>query len=214
MLAAAQAHWFVDFDSGGLEGWHLPIPEHWQLADSGGNRMLRLVQGGPIGEAPRRPVKFALFKPGCVTDFELQVKLRRDAIQESEADLLVAFGYQDRLHFYYAHLSSDNGDIGHHNGIFKVDGGDRTRIAGKGSKPALPDQQWRRIKIVRTTDSGRMEVFVDGEAEPRFHATDGSFRYGLVGIGSFNDSGSFDDFRLSGNRSDECRLDRLSPLDP
>jgi len=147
MLAAAQAHWFADFDSGGLEDWHLPIPGHWQIADSNGNRMLRLVQGGPIGEAPRRPVKFALWKPGCVTDFELQVKLRRDAIQQGEADLLVAFGYQDRLHFYYAHLSSDNGNIGHHNGIFKVDGGDRARLAGKGSQPALLPRHRRLLSV-------------------------------------------------------------------
>ena len=35
----------------------------------------------------------------------------------------MAFGYQDALHFYYAHFSADDGNHAVHNGLFQVDGG-------------------------------------------------------------------------------------------
>jgi len=213
LLSAAQTDWFVNFDDSGLEGWHVPLPKDWELANDGGNneggnKVLRLREPGPIG-APRRPVKFALFQPGCVSDFQAEVKVRRTG-----KSLLVAFGFQDRAHFYYTHLSVDSGDHHVHNGIFKVDGGERVRVAGTGSAPALPTDGWHTVRVVRSVESGDISVFIDKDKTPRFQLVDKSFTYGWVGIGSFDETGDFDDFRLRGTPSDKCQADRISPLDP
>jgi hypothetical protein len=205
--ALSAAEWTASFDEG-TEGWILPLPKDWALIDSGGGKALRLAKDGPIG-SPRRPVKFALYEPACVADFELEVKVRR-----REKSLIVVFGYQDRSHFYYAHISSDDGSHSVHNGLFKVYGGSRYRFAGFGSAPALPDTDWHRIRIVRAVAAGTIAVFVDDDSEPRFEAIDPSFRFGRVGLGSFNETGDFDDFRLRGETSEACPSDDLSPLDP
>jgi hypothetical protein len=208
LLGAADTQWFVNFDKSGVEGWHLPLPAKWEIADDGGNKFLRMLEPGPIGN-PRRPQQFALWQAGCVGNFELNVKVRR-----RQKSVLLAFGFQDRLHFYYAHLSVDPGDHAVHNGFFKVDGGERVRIAGTGSAPALPTADWHNVRLVRDVASGAMDVFIDGQKEPRFHFIDKSFNFGWVGVGSFDETGDFDDFRLRGTPSGKCQAVRISPLDP
>jgi hypothetical protein len=155
----------------------------------------------------------ALWKPGCVASFELELKVKRDPIEAKEGDVLVIFGFQDKLHFYYAHLSSDDGNVAVHNGIFRVNGGDRERIAGVGARPALPDENWRRVRIVRNVGSGELKLFLDDDAEPRFEATDRAHAFGLVGVGSFDNTGEFDDLRLQGTSSAECRAEQIQTLD-
>ncbi len=206
-LFGGDASWSADFEKDELSNWHLPIPADWERAHEGGNGFLRLVTKGPVG-APRRPVKFALWKPGCVGDFELEVKARR-----AGKSLLVAFGFQDRSHFYYAHISSDPGTERVHNGLLKVNGGERYRIGGAGAAPALPTTNWHDIRVVRKVESGAIDVFVDGQTEPRFSVIDNDYAYGWVGLGSFDETGDFDDFKLSGTASDKCRPERISPLD-
>jgi len=206
-LFGGDASWSVDFENADLSDWHLPIPSHWEHAEKGGNGFLRLATEGPVGD-PRRPVKFALWKPGCVSDFELEVKARRPG-----KSLLVAFGFQDRLHYYYAHISSDHGNVRVHNGLLKVNGGERYRIGGAGTAPALPTSDWHHIRVVRRVEVGSIEVFVDDEAKPRFSVVAKDYSYGWVGLGSFNETGDFDDFKLSGAASDKCRPERISPLD-
>jgi hypothetical protein len=188
-----------DFQQGSLAAWTLPRADDWEIVAEGPNRFLRLRQKGQIGE-PRRPLQYALRRDLCLGDFDLRVKMRR-----AGRSLLVVFGYQDTLHFYYAHLSSDRGDHRVHNGLFKVDGGERFRIAGSGSRPALPDSDWREIRVVREVAAGRMEVYAGGEAEPLFRHVDAAFGFGRIGLGSFDETGDFDDFRVEGRSSRECR---------
>ena len=198
----------VDFETGDLEGWLAPLPRDWKLVTEDGNRFLRLQKPGPIGN-PRRPVKFALWQADCVGDLQLTVRMRR-----IDKSLIVVFGYQDRSRFYYAHLSSDDGSHSVHNGLFKVHGGSRYRIAGEGSAPALPSQDWHTIRIERTVADGRMAVYVDDDPKPRFEAIDPSFRFGRVGLGSFDETGDFDDLRLQGEAAEGCPADGYNPLDP
>lgn len=213
LAAADPAHWSADFEDGSLKDWHLTRPEDWKIVDESGNHALRLDKAGPVGANPRRPVKLALWKAGCVGSFELQLRVKRDPIRQTEGDVLVVFGFQDKLHFYYAHLSSDDGNVAVHNGLFRVNGGDRERIAGRGARPALPDEEWRGVRVLRNVKSGEIKLFLDGDSEPRFQVTDPTHSYGLVGVGSFDNTGEFDDLRLTGSPSQECRTDRLQTLD-
>lgn len=199
VLAAGEVHRRIDFEARDLSQWSLPQAADWEIAAEGGNHFLRLLHAGEIG-SPRRPLQYALLKDVCVGDFTLRVRVRR-----AGKSMMITFGYQDTEHFYYAHLSADDGSHAVHNGLFKVDGGERFRIAGAGSRPVLPDQNWHVVRIVRQVESGKMQVFADGDPQPRFEHTDTSFRFGRVGLGSFNETGDFDDFRLDGQSSSQCR---------
>ena len=213
LAAAETGRWTVDFEKGSLDGWSLAAPADWKIVENHGNHLLRLDKAGPVGANPRRPVKLALWKPGCVASFELEVRVKRDPILQTEGDVLVVFGFQDKLHFYYAHLSSDDGNVAVHNGIFRVNGGDRERIAGTGARPALPDEDWRRVRVSRHAQSGEIQLFLDDDAEPRFQVSDRTHAYGLVGVGSFDNTGEFDDLLLKGTPSTECRTDQIQTLD-
>ena len=213
LAAAGEGRWSVDFEGGSLDGWSLAVPADWKIVDDHGNHVLRLDKAGPVGAKPRRPVKFALWEPGCVASFDLEVRVKRDPILQTEGDVLVIFGFQDKLHFYYAHLSSDDGNVAVHNGIFRVNGGDRERIAGTGARPALPDENWHRVRISRNAQSGEIKLFLDEDAEPRFQVTDRTHGFGLVGLGSFDNTGEFDDLRLRGTPSTDCRAGQIQTLD-
>lgn len=213
LAAAGGGRWSVDLEDGNLDGWSLAVPADWKVVEQGGNHVLRLDKAGPVGANPRRPVKMALWKAGCVGSFDLDVRVKRDPILQTEGDVLVIFGFQDKLHFYYAHLSSDDGNVAVHNGLFRVNGGDRERIAGTGARPVLPDESWHRIRVMRNVQSGEIKLFVDDDAEPRFQVSDRTHGFGLVGVGSFDNTGEFDDLRLRGTPSTECRMDQLQTLD-
>jgi hypothetical protein len=124
--------------------------------------------------------------------FTLNVKVRR-----AGGSMIVVFNYVDTLHFYYVHLSENPGtEIAVHNGIFIVDGGERRRIAGLEASAALPDRSWHDVRVVRNVSSGSIQVFVDRQTTPRFSVIDNTFTTGQVGVGSFDETGDFADFRL------------------
>ena len=176
-----------------LAAWQMDRPDDWEILKEGSMGYLHMKRAGEPG-VPRRPLQFARLKDVDAGSFTLRVKARR--LQKS---LIVVFAYTDTLHFYYAHISSDPGSESlPHNGIFIVDGAARRRIAGAGSRPVLPDQAWHDVKVVRDVPSGSIQVFVDGESAPRFSVVDHTFTHGLVGLGSFDETGDFAHFQLSG----------------
>lgn len=208
----ASSEWLEDFELHSLDNWYLPRPSHWERVVIEGNGVLHLAVGGPIGTNPRRPVKFAILADPCLVDFALSVKLKKDPIK-GESDLIVVFAYQDKEHFYYVHLSNDTGDVSVHNGIFKIDGADRERIAGKGSTPALPDSAWHQVAVIHDHPTSTVRVYIDGESKPRFQVSGHPIPFGRIGLGSFNNSGMFDELHLDGTAWDHCSAEINSPLD-
>jgi hypothetical protein len=180
-----------DFNSGSLNAWEIPFAEDWETLTEGNLAYLHMKRSRPPG-VPRRPLQFARLKGVKAGSFTLNVKVRR-----AGGSMIVVFNYVDTLHFYYVHLSKDPGtEIAVHNGIFIVDGGDRRRIAGLDAAPALPDRSWHDVQIVRNVSSGSIQVFLDKQTTPRFSVIDHTFTSGQVGVGSFDETGDFADFRL------------------
>jgi hypothetical protein len=180
-----------DFNSGSLNAWEIPFAEDWETLTEGNLPYLHMKRSRPPG-VPRRPLQFARLKGVKAGSFTLNVKVRR-----AGGSMIVVFNYVDTLHFYYVHLSKDPGtEIAVHNGIFIVDGGDRRRIAGLDAAPALPDRSWHDVQIVRNVSSGSIQVFLDKQTTPRFSVIDHTFTSGQVGVGSFDETGDFADFRL------------------
>ncbi len=180
-----------DFDSGKLEAWQFPFPEDWTILEAGGNHYLHMLRSREPG-VPRRPLQFALLKGVKTGTFDFQARMRREG-----RSMIVVFDYVDTLHFYYAHLSVDRGTTQPvHNGIFIVNGGERRRIAGADAAPALPDRDWHLVRVERNAVSGSIDVYADIQVDPIFSAVDRTFTCGQVGIGSFDETGDFDDISL------------------
>jgi hypothetical protein len=183
-----------DFEDNILSAWDFPFPQDWQILAEGPNHFLHMKRSRPPG-VPRRPLQFALLRGPEVGSFEFQARLRREG-----KSLIIVFNYVDTLHFYYAHLSADRGTLQPvHNGVFIVDGGPRRRITGLEAAPALPDLDWHTVRVERDADSGLIEVFLDNSPQPLFSVSDRHFTCGRVGIGSFDETGDFDDVSLHSN---------------
>jgi hypothetical protein len=192
-----------DFESGRLDAWQMPFPEDWEIVKEGGDRFLHMKRSREPG-VPRRPLQFALLRKVNVGTFNFQSRVRRDG-----RSMIIVFNYVDTLHFYYAHLSEDRGTVQPvHNGIFIVDGGPRRRIAGAEADSALPDRNWHQVQVARDTRSGWIEVFIDGASRPLFSVVDRTFTCGQVGIGSFDETGDFEDIHLESDEAD-CVPGRL-----
>jgi hypothetical protein len=181
-----------DFESGDLSRWEFPYAEDWVVRAEEGNRFLHMLRNREPG-VPRRPLQFARLRNANVGSFTLEARVRREG-----HSMIVVFNYVDTLHFYYTHLSSDRGtEQPVHNGVFIVNGEPRQRLAGTEAAPALPDQEWHKVRVARDARTGSIEVFVDGQKTPLFSVVDRTFTCGQIGIGSFDETGDFDDIKLS-----------------
>lgn len=181
-----------NFEAQRLDAWELPYAEDWEIGAEGGNHFLHMKRSREPG-VPRRPLQFALLKKVNVGSFEFQTRVRRE-----NRSMIVVFNYGDTLRFYYVHLSVDRGtESPVHNGVFIVSGGPRKRIAGTEAPPALPDGDWHQVRVLRDARTGSIEVFLDGQARPLFSVVDSTFLCGRIGIGSFDETGDFDDVRVT-----------------
>jgi len=181
----------TDFESGNLNDWQFPYAEDWAVLSEAGNHYLHMKRSREPG-VPRRPLQFALLRNTRVGSFDFQTRVRREG-----RSMIVVFNYVDTLYFYYAHLSGDRGtEQPVHNGIFIVNGEPRKRLAGTEAVPALPDGDWHVVRVLRSLPAGSIEVFVDGHSQPLFSVVDRTFTCGGVGIGSFDETGDFDEVEL------------------
>ena len=149
----------------------------------------------------RSPFNFALLKDVEVTDFVLDVNLRSTNRVYGHQDLCLFFGYQDPGHFYYVHLGR-KADA-HANSIFLVDGKPRVSIARERTDGTDWSRGWHRARVRRDVQSGRIEVFFDDLEKPVMITENKRFVWGRVGIGSFDDTGSFDVIRLRGRKREK-----------
>jgi hypothetical protein len=166
----------------------------WEIAD--GKLVLSKagIPGGPI----RRPAALAILQSEPLVRATVRVDMRSTAaVEVKNRDLEIIFGYVSPTRFYYVHLAGITNDV--HNGIFLVDDKDRRRIDDGKAAPQLTDREWHQVRLERDGASGRIEVFVDGSKEPALKATDTSIRSGRVGLGSFDDTGEFRKFDVSGS---------------
>jgi hypothetical protein len=189
---ASPIHFADDFERGGLDAWQMPHPEDWEILAGKANHYLHMLRPRDPG-VPRRPLQFALLKNIRVGSFDFRARVRREG-----QSMIVVFNYVDTLHFYYTHLSVDSGlKQPVHNGIFLVNNAPRVRIAGIDASPALPDTSWHHIRVRRDISSGRIDVWSDVENQPLFTIVDRHFSCGQIGIGSFDETGDFDDVELT-----------------
>jgi hypothetical protein len=174
--------------------WTLDGTGLWAIRDG----LLALEKAGVPAGAIRRPSALAILRVTPLTDVTLDLELRSTAAlpdRTPRRDALVIVGYQSPTRFYYVHISAARDAV--HNGIFLVADADRRRIDTRSDRTVLQDAAWRRIRVVRAPETGRLEVYADGDADPIMRAVDTTLMSGRVGVGSFDDTAEFRSIRVA-----------------
>jgi hypothetical protein len=188
------------FDQG-IEHWQPTDPKAWVWGKEEGATYNSLIVKKSDYQPPvRSPHNITLFKGLKVSSFELHVKARSTSKPYNHQSLCLFFNYQDPSSFYYVHFGKKSDD--HANQIFIVKDAPRTKISEQTTAGTPWDQAWHDLKIIRDAESGTIEVFFDDMETPIMKATDKRFTSGQVGIGSFDDPGDYDDFKLYGIKAE------------
>ncbi len=185
------------FDRDDLSVWAATDPNAWKLEKQDGNRVLHQFQQSRVQTPARSPFNRCLLRGHIVGDFELDVDVQSTARDYPHRSLCLFFGYQDPAHFYYVHLGQRTDD--HANQIFIVNEQPRTKISTRTTDGTPWDEAWHHVRIKRTVESGMIEVYFDDMTTPVMTATDTTFKWGEVGLGSFDDTGRFDNVVLQGD---------------
>jgi hypothetical protein len=188
-----------DFEKGQAEGWRPNDPAHWRVVGEDGIMVYELTVAGEQGRV-RAPTSWSVWAGHDVTSFEFtgRMKCYTDPAVHGR-DMCVFFHFQDPTHFYYVHFSGESADV--HNIIGLVNGADRVKINAEpaGTSVArMTDRAWHEFKVVCDAGSGKILAYLDDMTKPVLTARDRTLGHGLVGIGSFDDTGCFDGLRLRG----------------
>lgn len=183
----------------GFSAWKTTDANAWQVKQIEGssNRVLDLHGQSKYKPLHRSPLNQAILKYHTVGDFVLTAKLQATKESYGHRDLCLFFGYQDPEHFYYVHLGQKMDD--HANQIFIVNDAPRIKVSETTTEGTpWKDGNWHDVKIVREVESGLIEVYFDDMEKPVMTAHDKTFDWGKIGVGSFDDTGMFDDVILHG----------------
>lgn len=183
----------------GFARWDTTDEGAWRVREFGkpSSRVFELYGASNYQPPHRSPMNMALLKYQTVGDFVLTAKVRTTKKSYGHRDMCLFFGYQDPAHFYYVHLGQKTDD--HANQIFIVNDAPRTKISEKTSAGTpWKDDTWHQVKIVRKVESGLIEVYFDDMKKPMMAAHDKTFDWGRIGLGSFDDTGMWDNVELRG----------------
>ena len=186
----------TDFESGALSGWVATDPAAWRIEEQSGGHVLHQFRQSQVQTPVRSPFNRALVRRLSVSDFQLDVDLQSTARDYPHRSLCLFFGYQDPAHFYYVHLGQKADD--HANQIFIVNEAPRIKISTTTTAGTPWDEEWHHVRIRRDVSTGAIEIYFDDMETPIMTATDKTFASGAVGVGSFDDTGRFDNLTVRG----------------
>jgi hypothetical protein len=189
------------FDSGKATRWEPTDASAWKVEKQDNNFVYHLLKRRSKFEPPvRQPYNRSLLKGINVGSFVLDVKLQSTIPDYNHRDLCLFFGYQDDSHLHYVHFGKKADPYA--NQIFIVNDKPRLKISITTSKGTNWNDAWHHTRIVRDAKSGKIEVYFDDMKTPVMTAVDKTFTWGRVGVGSFDDTGNFDQIRLYGEKVD------------
>jgi len=188
---------FEDDFENGAGHWQPTDPAAWKITKTDRGNVYNQFKNSNYRGPHRSPYNISLVKDVLVGDFVLNVKVQSTNTKAgAHRDMCLFFNYQDPAHFYYVHLGKRPDP--HSSQIMIVNGAPRVMIT-KNKTPGVPwDDEWHNVKIVRRTADGTIEIYFDDMNKPMMVASDKTFTWGQVGLGSFDDNGNWDDFKLHG----------------
>jgi hypothetical protein len=184
-----------DFESG-LTRWQSPDPAAFRLAADGAGQVLDQFRQAQVITPHRSPFNRIVVRDVVVGSFQMDVRLKSTARDYPHRSLCLFFGCQDPAHMYYVHFGQRTDD--HANNIFIVNDAPRVKISTHTTSGTPWDDQWHHARITRDVSTGEIKVYFDDLETPAMTAVDKSFTWGRLGVGSFDDTGMFDDFSVRG----------------
>ena len=185
-----------DFEQG-ADRWQPTDANAWRVVQSDRGKVYNQFQKSKYNPPHRSPHNVSLLKDVVVSDFVLEVDVQSThTTAGAHQDMCLFFNYQDPAHFYYVHLGKRPDP--HSSQIMVVDGAARKMITNNTSPGIAWTDGWHHVKIIRRTEDGTIEIYFDDMDKPVMTANDKTFTHGRVGLGSFDDHGNWDNFKLSG----------------
>jgi len=177
--------------------WEPTDPDVWKITKTDKGNVYDQFKSGKYRPEHRSPYNISLVKDVVVGDFVLTARvLSTDPQSGGHRDMCIFFGHQDPSHFYYVHLGKVPDP--HSSQIMIVNGAPRKMITTNKS-PGIPwDDKWHDVKVVRRVADGTIEIYFDDMKKPVMKANDKTFKWGRVGLGSFDNHGQWDDVKLRG----------------
>ncbi len=188
-----------DFE-GGADRWEPTDPKAWKIVDGPAGKAYGQFQKSAYKPPHRSPLNISLLKDVVVSDFVLETRVQSTIKDYGHRDMCLFFGYQGPARFYYVHLGKKTDD--HANQIFIVNDAPRTKISTRTTEGTPWTDGWHTVRIVRKVADGTIEVYFDDMKTPAMTASDKTFAWGRVGLGSFDDTGNWDDVRLRGLKAE------------
>jgi hypothetical protein len=187
-----------DFERDQATGWDFTDTSAWRIKrlEDQHKHVLEQFQASKYQPAVRSPLNIALLQGHDLGDFVLDLQVRSTTRDYGHRDICLFFGHQDPSHFYYVHLGKQADDAA--NSIFLVNGKPRVSIAEKRTKGTPWTDGWHHVRIVRTVKDGLIQVYFDDMKSPAMSTHDQTFTHGRLGVGSFDDTGMFDEIRIWG----------------
>ncbi len=189
-----------DFENG-MKQWQTTDDNFWKITeldrDGTSTHALRVLGKSKYEPPVRSPHSIAWLRDIVVGDFVLTVKVESTNYKAgNHRDLCLFWGRQDASHFYYVHFGAKADP--HACQVFIVDGKPRAKITVDEAKGTPWGKAWHVVRVVRTVADGKIKVYFDDMERPMMTAQDDTFKWGQVGLGTFDDNGNFDGFELQG----------------
>ncbi len=172
-------------------------PTAWRVTQTAGRAGLELVQPSKYTPRVRSPFNLALIAGKRLGDFVLEADLLQTGREYGHRDMCLFFGAKDPANFYYVHLASAADEHAHN--VFLVNDEPRVKIAKQTTAGVnWGDGVWHKVRLERTLADGAIRVFFDDLSQPIMVANDRHFDFGLIGFGSFDDTGKVTGIRIWG----------------
>ena len=189
------------FDKPDKKQWELLDADSWRFTvdkERDDRTVLSLHRRSEYRAEHRSPYGIAWRKDLYVGDFVMDVWCRSTTKDYGHRDLCFYLGGQSPARFYYAHLGLKSDDTS--NAVMIVNDAPRTKIVKDRTDGTRWSENYHHIRVVRKVEDGTIAVYMDDMKKPVMTAEDKTFRWGRVGVGSFDDTGHFDRITLWGEK--------------
>ena len=167
----------------------------WSPSTTGVPGALELAGESLYKPKHRSPYCIALLHGRVYQSFVLEADMLQTGKEYGHRDLCLFFGFQDPEHFHYVHLATAPDDRAHN--IFLVNAAPRVKtspVAESGVEWGTGE--WHRVRLERDVELGETRVYFDDMLTPTLSAKNETFDWGLIGFGSFDDTGRFANVKI------------------